>query len=207
MKYRSRWAEHVARMERQGMCTRILVGKPFGKHTRGRPRRRWEGNIIWEISCEDGWWMRLAQDHVHRWRWQKTVLDCHVWDFKYLHKEEFVFELQLVGVSQLAAYDLAYLFTWRLSVRDMAIFFVWNSCAPVSWRGTNHLHTPIKIGSCPVETLAYVVNGKVVPVLFSWAPHHEDVLEEWRYSSTHSWPRWVVSFTPRLLYLQWKSPW
>jgi len=24
---------------------------------------------------------------------------------------------------------------------------------------------------------------------FNWAPHHEGVLGEWRYSSTHSWPR------------------
>jgi hypothetical protein len=24
---------------------------------------------------------------------------------------------------------------------------------------------------------------------FNWAPCHEGVLEEWRYSSTHSWPR------------------
>jgi hypothetical protein len=30
--------------------------------------------------------------------------------------------------------------------------------------------------------------GKVVPVL-NEAPRHEDILEEWRYSSTHSWPR------------------
>jgi len=30
----------------------------------------------------------------------------------------------------------------------------------------------------------------------------------WRYSSTHSWlRRWVVSFTPRPLYPQGKSPW
>jgi hypothetical protein len=37
---------------------------------------------------------------------------------------------------------------------------------------------------------------------------HEDLLGEWKYSSTHSWPRWgwVVSFTPRPLYSQGKSP-
>jgi hypothetical protein len=29
------------------------------------------------------------------------------------------------------------------------------------------------------------VKGKVVPVL-NYAPHHEGVLGEWRYSSTHS---------------------
>jgi hypothetical protein len=35
--------------------------------------------------------------------------------------------------------------------------------------------------------------------------HHPLVLGEWRYSSTHSWPRttwkWVVSFTPRQLFV------
>jgi hypothetical protein len=47
-----------------------------------------------------------------------------------------------------------------------------------------------------------------VPAL--WAPRHEGVLGEWRYSSTNLdlgtrlW--WVVSFTPRPLYLQEKSP-
>jgi hypothetical protein len=46
-------------------------------------------------------------------------------------------------------------------------------------------------------------------VLFNWAPRHEDVLGEWRNSFTHSWWRWrrVVSFTPRLLCSQGKSPW
>jgi hypothetical protein len=31
--------------------------------------------------------------------------------------------------------------------------------------------------------------GKVAPVLFNnWAPRHEGVMGEWRYSSMHSWP-------------------
>jgi hypothetical protein len=30
------------------------------------------------------------------------------------------------------------------------------------------------------------VKSKVVPVFFNWAPRHEDVFVEWRYSSTHS---------------------
>jgi hypothetical protein len=45
----------------------------------------------------------------------------------------------------------------------------------------------------------------------NWAPRHESVMGEWRYSSTHFdlgtiW-RWVVSFTPRPLYPQGKRPW
>jgi hypothetical protein len=39
---------------------------------------------------------------------------------------------------------------------------------------------------------------------FNWAPSHEGVLGEWRYSS--SW-RWVVSFMLRPLYPQGKKPW
>jgi len=31
------------------------------------------------------------------------------------------------------------------------------------------------------------VKGKAVPVLFKWAPRHEGVLGEWKYSSKHFW--------------------
>jgi hypothetical protein len=34
---RMRWAGHVARMGRRGMC-RLLIGKPEGKRLLGRPR-------------------------------------------------------------------------------------------------------------------------------------------------------------------------
>jgi len=40
-----RWAGHVARMwERRG-AYRVMVGKPGGKRSLGRPRRTWKGNI------------------------------------------------------------------------------------------------------------------------------------------------------------------
>ena len=49
---------------------RVLVGKPEGKRSLGRPRRRWKDNIKIELqevggSCGD--WMELAQDR-DRWR-------------------------------------------------------------------------------------------------------------------------------------------
>ena len=49
---------------------RVLVGEPEGKRPLGRPRRRWEDNIMMDLqevggSCED--WMELAQDR-DRWR-------------------------------------------------------------------------------------------------------------------------------------------
>ena len=36
-----RWAGHVARMGEGRGVRRVLVGKPEGKRTLGRPRRRW----------------------------------------------------------------------------------------------------------------------------------------------------------------------
>jgi hypothetical protein len=42
---RMRWAGHVARMDEKWNAKRILVGKPEGKRSLGRPRRRWVDNI------------------------------------------------------------------------------------------------------------------------------------------------------------------
>jgi hypothetical protein len=63
---RIRWAGHVARMgEGRGAC-RVLVGKPEGRRTLGRPRHRWEDNIKIDLQ-EVGWgggidWIDMAQD-------------------------------------------------------------------------------------------------------------------------------------------------
>jgi hypothetical protein len=47
---RMRWAGHVVHMvERRGVC-RVLVGKPEGEKPLGRPRQRWEDNIITELQ-------------------------------------------------------------------------------------------------------------------------------------------------------------
>jgi hypothetical protein len=64
-----RWAGHVARMEYRGVH-KVLVGKPEGKRSLGRPRRRWEDNIkmdLQEVGGGGGDWMELAQDR-DRWR-------------------------------------------------------------------------------------------------------------------------------------------
>ena len=42
---RMRWAGHVARMGEEREAYRVLVGKPEGKRTLGRPRRRWVNSI------------------------------------------------------------------------------------------------------------------------------------------------------------------
>jgi hypothetical protein len=49
---------------------RVLVGRPEGKRPLGRPRRRWEDNIMMdlrEVGERRGDWMESAQDR-DRWR-------------------------------------------------------------------------------------------------------------------------------------------
>jgi hypothetical protein len=41
MSRRMRWAGHVARMGEERKMYKVLVGKPEGKRSLGRPRRRW----------------------------------------------------------------------------------------------------------------------------------------------------------------------
>ncbi|KAJ4444873.1 hypothetical protein ANN_06670 [Periplaneta americana] len=44
---------------------RVLVGRPEGKRSLGRPRRRWEGNIkmdLREVGYDYREWINLAQD-------------------------------------------------------------------------------------------------------------------------------------------------
>ena len=53
----------MARMEEGRSMHKVLVGKPEGKRTLGRPRRRWEDNIKMDLEevvrgCGD--WMELA---------------------------------------------------------------------------------------------------------------------------------------------------
>jgi hypothetical protein len=40
--------------------------------------------------------------------------------------------------------------------------------------------------------------GETVPVLFNWAPHHEGVLWEWKYTPTHFWPRHLTEVCGQL---------
>jgi hypothetical protein len=60
---RMRRAGHVARKGEKRNAYRILVGKPEGKRTLGRPRHRWVDNIKMHIR-EIGWdgmdWIDLA---------------------------------------------------------------------------------------------------------------------------------------------------
>jgi len=46
---RMRWAGNVARMGEEREVYRVLVGKPEGRRTVGRPRRRWVDNIRMDL--------------------------------------------------------------------------------------------------------------------------------------------------------------
>ena len=65
-----RCAGHVARMGEERVVYRVLVGKPEGKRSLARPRRRWVNNIrtdLREVGCGYMDWIGLAQDR-DRWR-------------------------------------------------------------------------------------------------------------------------------------------
>jgi hypothetical protein len=51
---RMRWAGHVARMGGNRNAYSVLVGKPLGKRTLGRPRCRWVDNIKMDLR-DRGW--------------------------------------------------------------------------------------------------------------------------------------------------------
>jgi len=73
---RMRWAGHVARMgEERG------VGKPEGKRSLGRPRRRWVDNIrtdLQEVGCRYMDWIGLAQDRDRWWTFVSAVMNLRV---------------------------------------------------------------------------------------------------------------------------------
>jgi hypothetical protein len=55
---RIKWAGHVARMGEERKVYMVLVGKPEGKKTLGRTRRRWKNGIKMDLR-ETGWGCRV----------------------------------------------------------------------------------------------------------------------------------------------------
>jgi len=70
----------VARMREGKGVHRVLVGKPKGKRPLGRPRRRWEDNIMMDLQEEGGSgdWMELAQDRDRWWALVNTAMNFRV---------------------------------------------------------------------------------------------------------------------------------
>jgi hypothetical protein len=76
-----RWAGHVARMGEKSYACRILVGKPEGKRTLGRPRRGWVDNIkidLREIEWDGMDWINLAEERDYWWALVNTVMNLRV---------------------------------------------------------------------------------------------------------------------------------
>jgi hypothetical protein len=60
---------------------RILVGRPEGMRSLGRPRRRWEDNIKMDLrdtGIDRENWIQLTQDRVQWWAFVKTVMNSRV---------------------------------------------------------------------------------------------------------------------------------
>jgi hypothetical protein len=75
------WAGHVARIGENKNAYRMLVGKPEGKRSLVRRRRRWVDNIKMDLR-EIGWdgmdWIDAAEDR-DQWRaLVNTVLNLRV---------------------------------------------------------------------------------------------------------------------------------
>ena len=70
----------MARMGEGRGVHRVLVGKPEGKRPLGRPRRRWEDNIMLDLQEVGGDrdWMELAQDRDRRRALVNTVMNFRV---------------------------------------------------------------------------------------------------------------------------------
>jgi hypothetical protein len=75
---RMRWAGHMARMGEGRGIYRVLVRKPEGKRSLGRPRRKWEDNRLREIGIDGAKWTQLDRDRV-QWRaFVNTVMNLRV---------------------------------------------------------------------------------------------------------------------------------
>jgi len=60
---------------------RVVVGKPEGKRSLGRPRYRWEDDIkmdLQEVGCGDMDWIELAQDKDRWWALESAVMNFRV---------------------------------------------------------------------------------------------------------------------------------
>ena len=71
----------MARMGEGRGVHRVLEGKPEGKRTLGRSRRRWEDNIkmdLQEVGGGCGDWMELTQDRDRRRALVSTVMNLRV---------------------------------------------------------------------------------------------------------------------------------
>jgi len=65
---RMRWPGHVGCMGERSGVHRVLVGKPEGKRSLGRPRHRWDDNIKMDLEegeCGVMDWIRIGTGGRH----------------------------------------------------------------------------------------------------------------------------------------------
>ena len=68
-------------MEQSRNAYRVLVGKPEGKRSLGRPKRRWEDNIrmdLREVGCGPGELIDLAEDRDQWGAYVRAVMNLRV---------------------------------------------------------------------------------------------------------------------------------
>jgi hypothetical protein len=75
---RMRWVGHVAFIEGMRSAYNILVGKTKGKILLGRPRHRWEDNMIMYLREMGVEWMHLAEDTDQWWALVNTIMNHRV---------------------------------------------------------------------------------------------------------------------------------
>jgi hypothetical protein len=78
---RMRWVRHIARIRAKRNAYRILVGKPEGKRSLGRPRNRRVDKIkmdLWEIGWDGMDWINMAQDRDQRRALVNTEMNLRV---------------------------------------------------------------------------------------------------------------------------------
>jgi hypothetical protein len=78
---RVRWEGHVTLMGVGRGVYRVLAGRPEGKRSLGKPRRKWEDNIrleLRETGTDGANWIRLAQNRVKRWAFVNTVMNFRI---------------------------------------------------------------------------------------------------------------------------------
>ena len=78
---RMRWAGHVVRMGEEREVYKVLVGKPEGRRSLGRPRRRWVDNIrmdLQEVGCGYIDWIGVAQERDGWWTLVSAVMNLRV---------------------------------------------------------------------------------------------------------------------------------
>ena len=76
-----RWAGHVARIGEETGCIGSCWGKPEGKRSLGRLRRRWVDNIRMELQkmgCGYMDWTWLAKDTDRWWKVVTAVMNLRV---------------------------------------------------------------------------------------------------------------------------------